>query len=76
MIIDPYNEISVLPKMFFAHGLVGYILYFPIEFVATLFLFSFLWLIGSFVINLVSIINNRNKFQMIDEAYQWTESRK
>ncbi len=48
-VINVFSEVNNIPALYYAHGLVGYAVYAPIEFGAIFLTVSALWLWASFL---------------------------
>ncbi len=49
-VVNQFNEANLLPLKFYSHGVVGYILYAPIDFLALYGTLTVLWLWASYLL--------------------------
>jgi hypothetical protein len=49
-VINQFNEVNLLPKAFFGEGIVGYLAYSPIDFLALFATLTVLWIWASYIL--------------------------
>ena len=49
-VINQFNEVNLLPMKFYSHGLTGYLLYAPVDFLALFFTLTILWIWASYLV--------------------------
>jgi hypothetical protein len=50
VLVNPFAEANLIPARFYEYGLLGYIAYLPVEFLATLALFVALWGLANYTL--------------------------
>jgi hypothetical protein len=49
-VVNQFNEVNLLPLNFYSHGLVGYLLYIPIDFLTLFGTLAVLWIWASYLL--------------------------
>jgi hypothetical protein len=64
-VVDVFNEANLIPRFFYSYGVVGYVVYAPIEFLAIYQIMLVLWLWASYVIWYYKYMSARRSQQII-----------
>jgi hypothetical protein len=49
-VVNQFNEVNLLPLKFYSHGLIGYLLYVPIDFLTLFATLAVLWIWASYLL--------------------------
>ena len=64
MIVTPYTEVNLFPGVFYSLGSLWYLIYFPVEFLATFAIFLFVWGMAAYLIFLAKRLSSRDAWRI------------